>query len=1200
MAVIGLHVLLSILFLLSISCLCKGENARKVCVVPTENSTCNCSVPCHTFDYYASHPQSELYIYNHLTLEFLPGTHKVENSFVSSNRTDLHLIGINASIEIYYDGNTSWFSLHNSSNISLSDLSFIWTQTSHQGPHVYVFYFSDVSNIMFSHFDLTNIWGGGMNLSTSNNVKFTLFSLYTWFHGFNMLNMEAKIDISHCFLNGSNQYSLVVAEYSELQHNFSLSIEHCEFFNGSGSFELSGHGTPQHVGRANQNTKMSIKFDHINFTTPKGGDINVGFTYFGDDVVVEVSLTNLKLFHAMSFGMFLEFATFFGMYNVQIGNCNILHHSEGGIRLYNGGSQGSEISITDTLLSENQASQFHFPISALLIKGTTDPTSNPLTVLKNVTFDKNTFIDSASVNTVVTVMLFFVNHIRVSDCHFKNNVGTALFLENSKINVTGMLTFTNNTAHNGAALYLHGPSIVVTNMNSTIFFRNNHATDNGGAIYIEFSSLNEVILTLDEGPLDEPCFVLVEEYNFKSCIDNNCTLNFEGNVADDGGRDIFGGNLGLIVYPSSDKRCVTVVEEISNMSSSVSSISSSPSRVCICNNSFSADNCLNYIKDVHIYPGQTFTISAVTVGQHFGTSRGYAYAQILNKSSTASIKKEQIVQTVDIWNCDDKSNILKYTIEISHFIESETIVLTTEDISVSEFINRSLVNDAIQTYKRKSYIPPLLLKLPVYITVHFTYCPNGFEFIGHGCDCKSVFSGHKGTKAVSCDIETQEIRRQSSVWVDAQKNSISYSQYCPLLYCNSSVVYVNLSKEDGRDAQCVNQRSRVLCGGCQNGYSLAIGSSNCLPHCSNNYLWLLLPFGAAGVLLVLVIKYLNLTITQGMISGIIFYANIIQTNKNVFLTSNEVGINVLATFIAWLNLDFGIQTCFFRDMDMYTKTWLQFVFPIYLWTLAGGIILACRYSATATMFFGSNAVQVLATIFLLSYNKLLILITTVFSSSTIYVQNDIGEIKPRAVWTYDGNIEFFGTKHVILFATSTFILLFLWLPFTLCVLLGQWLQRCNHYKGLRWIGRMKPLLDAYYGPLKHNRHYWVGVLLIARIVVIAPAADPHAPISSSALTIIILCSLLLLLTVWLGRFYRRLYLTLLETSYIINLGVCAALLLYFESINSSPTIAMYSMVGIALIVFLCVVVFQALRQLYSRVSCSRQNTYASLQDSVEN
>ena len=40
-------------------------------------------------------------------------------------------------------------------------------------------------------------------------------------------------------------------------------------------------------------------------------------------------------------------------------------------------------------------------------------------------------------------------------------------------------------------------------------------------------------------------------------------------------------------------------------------------------------------------------------------------------------------------------------------------------------------------------------------------------------------------------------------------------------------------------------------------------------------------------------------------------------------------------FIARLNLDFGIETCLYYELDTYTKAWLQFVFPVYIWILVG-------------------------------------------------------------------------------------------------------------------------------------------------------------------------------------------------------------------------------------------------------------------------
>ena len=127
--------------------------------------------------------------------------------------------------------------------------------------------------------------------------------------------------------------------------------------------------------------------------------------------------------------------------------------------------------------------------------------------------------------------------------------------------------------------------------------------------------------------------------------------------------------------------------------------------------------------------------------------------------------------------------------------------------------------------------------------------------------------------------------------------------------------------------------------------SMAIGSSRCIECPNSHNVALLLAFAAAGVLLVFFILALNLTVTQGLINGVIFYANIVWAYKMIFFPSaiqkNHL-FTFLQVFIAWLNLDFGIECCFFVGLNAYWKTWLQFLFPFYIWTIAGVIIVACR------------------------------------------------------------------------------------------------------------------------------------------------------------------------------------------------------------------------------------------------------------------
>ena len=95
-------------------------------------------------------------------------------------------------------------------------------------------------------------------------------------------------------------------------------------------------------------------------------------------------------------------------------------------------------------------------------------------------------------------------------------------------------------------------------------------------------------------------------------------------------------------------------------------------------------------------------------------------------------------------------------------------------------------------------------------------------------------------------------------------------------------------------------------------------------------------------------------------------------------------------FIAWLNLDLGIKTCFYNGMDAYVETWLQFAFPLYIWVLVGLIILGSHYSGrVAQIIFGSNPIAVLATLFLLSYAKLLRTVIAALSYTFLEYPNNL-------------------------------------------------------------------------------------------------------------------------------------------------------------------------------------------------------------------
>ena len=271
-------------------------------------------------------------------------------------------------------------------------------------------------------------------------------------------------------------------------------------------------------------------------------------------------------------------------------------------------------------------------------------------------------------------------------------------------------------------------------------------------------------------------------------------------------------------------------------------------------------------------------------------------------------------------------------------------------------------------------------------------------------------------------------------------------------------------------------------------YQSTLGTSRC-KQCLNLSLLLLIPFALMGVALVFLLLVCKLTVATGTLSGLVFYANIVGVNRTLFLPEESPALSV---FIAWINLDFGIEACFYDGMDAYSQTWLQFVFPVYIWVLVGLMILISHFSQRFANLLGNNPVSVLATLTLLSYAKILrTFITAVSFTDLDYHNTPFTDLKYQEqhktrVWLYDANIDYLSGKHIPLFLVAISVFLFLFLPYTLLLLFGQWLQAISHLRFFSWVNsaRLKPFMDSYHAPYKPKHRYWPGLLLVLRFLLL--------------------------------------------------------------------------------------------------------------------
>ena len=382
---------------------------------------------------------------------------------------------------------------------------------------------------------------------------------------------------------------------------------------------------------------------------------------------------------------------------------------------------------------------------------------------------------------------------------------------------------------------------------------------------------------------------------------------------------------------------------------------------------------------------------------------------------------------------------------------------------------------------------------------------------------------------------------------------------CPVEYCKTETIAISLNNPD---IQCALNRSGVLCGACVTNHSLMFGSSRCHV-CPNTYLALFLPFAAAGIALVVFLSFLRLTVATGMINSVILYSNIVQVNRHLFFPINTV--NVLTVFIAWLNLDLGIETCFYNGMTAYAQTLLQFAFPIYIWILIIIIIITSRYSVSVSKLIGHNPIAVLATLLLMSYTKILKIIIDVYYSA----QLEYPDSKTVTVWLKDGNVPYLQSWHFLLTVVTSLVLVFLFLPYTLLLLLGYKLYRFSGRKHMRWLNRLKPLLDSYYAPYNKHTRYWTGFLLLVRwaLYTVFSFGDGNKNLLAIIVTSVIVVSAFALLP---GKIYTSSYTNIIETLVYSNLIMLSGVI-FSSGANSSALV--YSLVGMVFVIMMGIIVY---------------------------
>ena len=992
---------------------------------------------------------------------------------------------------------------------ALCDISVLVNNSKfNSGGGVFIVYDTQYSNITLelSHSNMTKccgIVGGGLIMESQSNIEGQLKISFNSLKFSYSKAAEIGGGISAVFISGGN---------------VTLVVSNCIFFNGTAGL-VGGMGIK--VGVQSFNLIIN-NTEFLNNTGGVSSEIYIKKLAFSNKYPsntnrFQISMLNSNVFTKAysSFGVLINRA------NVSITNTSM---------------RFDNIRLVGFLLSGHDNSNAIQMDGCHFIGSTGVPSVIYLTVVQakiiNCIFSNNT--SDGDDHSVVTIEETTIDAV-IHSCIILDNNMTGITLIEAVATFSGRNVIQNNRNTEGAGIALLTSSYI--SIEGELLLYNNIADKHGGAILA--TQTHSPIVHRSE-IMGHSVFMLESTPCTMKIENNSSSVIFSGNRAGKGGSDMYGailmgcsniekrGQLSRIPHRGHPNETSWYFDtplmkhfHFSN-TDKLSSMSSDPIMVCFCNTTTNLPDCSDRTHHIQTYPGLEINTSIATVGYYGGTSPGDVQVTAQHAALVQTYGKNY-----ETTNCFQLHILLQNTSSLV-------------DIRVKNVVQG----------------------LGVSIGVDILECPIGFTQISGQCHCERFLD----TSNVRCNLSATPFRflRQGNSWFGYINNTqcITGTTNCPFDYCNRSNVSFDIMAPD---RQCVSNKTGILCGQCQSHLSIMLGSNHC-GTCSNWYLFLLSVFSLAGIVLVAVLMFLNLSVSVGTINGLLFYANMVKLNEAFFFPNGS--IPVVSQFISWLNLDLGIEVCLFDGLDGYWNTWLQFVFPAYLFLLMGGIIVGCRYSVWLCRLCGSHAVPTLATLFLMSYTKILLAVTNALSMSQLPCNDSI-----LTVWSVDGNIEYGSGKHLILAVVSCGVLV-IGLAYPVLVLCAPLLERYSHKcipQHCRWnpVAKFKPLLDAYGGPYKDKYRFWTGVTLMVRLTVTVTFSFTSGPINAYIIITIVVG----ILTFWsfTKGVYKSIYVSLLEVFCVLNIFLLSTVSLATGFLRSRDY-QIATIVSVCLSLVVCVVI----------------------------
>ena len=649
-------------------------------------------------------------------------------------------------------------------------------------------------------------------------------------------------------------------------------------------------------------------------------------------------------------------------------------------------------------------------------------------VTSNSKRDDSLFLSESGIIDVNNLIILLTGQNYISHNH-----DTAMSLHNAIVSIFGDSLFQSNSGSTGGAIALTSDSYLFLTAPTSVTFYNNSALIAGGAVHVNF----------DPSPYDCLSFISETEnmlHNvFRFSDSENVFVSFVDNVAPLGSA-IFGNSL-FIGCPWAgggiDNSLALSREYFEECHLTISPPPSGDNTNIV--------NTLPHsilpdvpLSNLTVLPGRQVQISLGAFDQlnQSVPLTVFSYLELLE--GTASSAARSVIGESNVFLLD---NARPYT----------TVPLRVFGTQNSTY------RVSIRSDKAEAELD---------FDVTLSECPLGFRY-NHStgvCECKISDT----LPQVEC-ADNGSVIFPRGLWVgyDTMQSNFA-SQSCMFDYCNE-VTHVFL---DDPDTQCKNNRTGVLCGGCEEGYSRILGTSECRK-CDNNLVAaIVILFFIGSLLMVLLLSIFGITITHGYANGALFYSSIVGLYLDVTgFSSTVLTASSTRGVIDFINNHNTFVKCFYNGMTDLHLSIFSFCFPLNIivsLVLMTLFVKYCQTKALRKVLNRVNITHVFATLLFVSYPGII----SNCNDLVYFVDVHVGDSISRK-WRMDPNQDYLEGLHIFGFVVAV-ILFTILTPFPLLLLFPNLSLR------LPYVKRLKPLLDAFTAPFVDGKQFWIGFRLLFR------------------------------------------------------------------------------------------------------------------------